>query len=150
MYVRMHLSYFVPIVTFHLPWGACCTGWNDEESRNGGKSAQADDRDDKGHQTLVGVVCKRQGDEMQQKWVEKLGRGNRYICWSVVSTRVAMSHELGGEGGSVGIRQFGRVMRTGFRALSQVFSSFGWVGVPRRSTSMRHWYGFPSQNRSRS
>ena len=72
---------------------------------------------------------------MQQKWVEKLGRGNRYICWSVVSTRVAMSHELGGEGGSVGIRQFGRVMRTGFRALSQVFSSFGWVGVPRRSTS---------------
>ena len=71
MYVRMHLSYFVPIVTFHLPWGACCTGWNDEESRNGGKSAQADDRDDKGHQTLVGVVCKRQGDEMQQKWVEK-------------------------------------------------------------------------------
>ena len=43
----------------------------------------------------------------------------------------------GGEGGSVGIRQFGRVMRTGFRALSQVFSSFGWVGVPRRSTSMR-------------
>jgi len=72
MYVRMHPSYFVPIVTFHLPWGACCTGWNDEESRNGGKSAQADDRDDKGHQTLVGVVCKRQGDEMQQKWVEKL------------------------------------------------------------------------------
>ena len=100
-YVSMHPSYFVPIVTFHLPWGACCAGWNDEESRNGGKSAQADDRDDKGHQTLVGVVCKRQGDEMQQKWVEKLGRGNRYICWSAVSTRVAMSHELGGEGGLV-------------------------------------------------